>query len=742
MKCCLIIGRSRQIGGAEKTIHILAGNLKSSSWHITTEYVSDREMRFSFLNLGRIFFTRYDLIHSHLFIPGFFISLKRFFDRRFVWVHTAHYGGYSGQKFSYIKRLVDRYLVFRRADRLIAVSDSVETWLQQDKSLICKTLKIFNSVDPFPEVLDLAKSIRLKGSVVTLGMTAMLRPEKGIDEMIRAVGLLKSQGFKIKLLIAGEGPEKSNLDQLISELRLDNEVKLLGYQKQIYSFLKRIDLFVNASTIESFGIALIESLLAAKPIVAPRVGEIPNILQQGKFGKLVDNRSSKNFAVNLAAAIAEVIVDLNNYQDRARLGQIFFQDKFSAKKMIDDHETLYRRLLSPAICMICPIITHVTGGIQKQLLLQSRALAKKGYQIFLLQKRDPLLHDKYHDWKHAEFLQTPTAYGVGWGNSNLVVRVEGLLFIFLGLWQIVRHKRKLRILHAHQLYSPALAGIFAKMLLGVPLVVKITASGKFGELNELKRLPMLRLRKYLFQSIDSLIVLSEEMRSEMKELGFEDHRIRLIPNSVEECVEIIDPPFEVRQTQKTLKILYTGRISVEKSLGTLIQAADILAKSGVICELNLVGGSHGGRDDSAYLHGLCKSTDKNLKVIFHGNQKNIEHFYQESHVFVLPSISEGMSNSLLEAMSAGLPVIVSNIPANLFVITPEYNGLSFIGGNVSDLAHQLSRLLIPGEGLILRTCLQKNATLTIQNQFSVPSVVSKLDHLYRSLSGVNHRELQ
>ena len=751
MKTCLLIGRSNAIGGSEKAINTLKDHLTSTEWKIETTCIahSSEGSRIlggkNLLRLSRIFFTRYNLIHSHLFIPGIFIFLKRVFDSSFVWIHTVHYGGYEGQSFSSLKRLIDKYLVFRFADRLIAVSDSVETWLSKDNSLICKTQKIYNCVE-MPDDTDNESPVNVNFfNGITLGTTAMLRFEKGLDEMIRSISILKSRNFKIKLLIAGDGPEKEKLRQLIKKLDLENEVELLGYQKNIHKFLCGIDLFVSASKIESFGIGLVEALLHAKPVVAPRVGEIAKILQEGEFGKLVENRSSIHFSELLANSIAEVIRDLKKYQERAEKAQLFFRDKFSRSQNIAEHKALYNKLLSPAICMICPIVTHATGGIQKQILLQSRALAQKGYQVFLLQKRDPLLHEKCRDWKHAEFLETPTLYGTYWSKFNIASRIESLLFILFGFLKIFEKRRNLQVLHAHQLYSPALTGILAKKLLGIPLVVKVTASGKFGELNELEHLPMLSLRKYLFKSIDSLIILSEEMYAEMKILGFEDRRMHLIPNSVEisgpltRAAKVVE---DLELSTRTLKILYTGRISVEKSLGTLIQAADIVARTGFQLELNFVGGVHGGRDDSVYLQELCKLTSNNLRVIFHGNQKDITSFYQDADIFVLPSVSEGMSNSLLEAMSAGLPVIVSDIPANLFVVTSDQEGLSFKVEDADDLALKLIRLGSSSEGPGLRAKLGQNARIKMQNQFSVPFIASKLDNLYQSLVNAQQGDIR
>mgnify|MGYP002625335207 FL=1 len=118
------------------------------------------------------------------------------------------------------------------------------------------------------------------------------------------------------------------------------------------------------------------------------------------------------------------------------------------------------------------------------------------------------------------------------------------------------------------------------------------------------------------------------------------------------------------------------------------------------------------------------------QVTFHGQTDEVLLHLQQADLFVLPSRAEGISNALLEAMSCGLPVVVSAIPGNLDVIDYGYNGLHFPVGNTGALAHCLQRLLDQPD---LREQLGRQARQTVEYRFSLNSVADQYIALYRNL---------
>ena len=103
---------------------------------------------------------------------------------------------------------------------------------------------------------------------------------------------------------------------------------------------------------------------------------------------------------------------------------------------------------------------------------------------------------------------------------------------------------------------------------------------------------------------------------------------------------------------------------------------------------------------------------------------------QQSDIFILPSRAEGHSNALLEAMACGLPVIVSDIPANLDVIENKRNGLTFAAGDPASLVNAVMLLL---ENLGLRERVGQMARQTIESQYSLSYIADRYISLYNDL---------
>jgi glycosyltransferase involved in cell wall biosynthesis len=390
------------------------------------------------------------------------------------------------------------------------------------------------------------------------------------------------------------------------------------------------------------------------------------------------------------------------------------------------------------VVMLAPIVTHSIGGLQRQVHLQSRELQAKGNHIYLIQNKDPELSEmsKFENWRNVVFMEVDNFLFRLTKNVRIFQRLRGLAFTLTALWKIFEMRRKISIVHAHQLYSPTLVGALAKTLAShLRLVVRVTASGLVGELQELRRLSFRGLRSWAFKKVDSLIVLNKEMQAEMQELGFEEKKIHLIPNGVQLHKEP-QTPKRIKKAE-SLKILYTGRISTEKGLDTLVAATTRLAEEGLKIELNIVGASFADRDPSSELAKLIEKTPKDLDVVFHGFHDELEHFYRETDIFVLASRSEGMSNSLLEAMSYACLCVVSGIPPNKQLIRNEQNGVLFKVGHIQDLADKIQsvadRLHGSKEERDKIWEMRLAARRKIERAFAGPVIADRINELYTEL---------
>lgn len=135
-------------------------------------------------------------------------------------------------------------------------------------------------------LIDLRKMYRFKSSDFIIATVGSLIPRKRMDLIISSVARLIKQGIPARLIIIGEGSERSNLEQQIKSTGLQHYVRMIGERDNIVGMLKSVDLFVSAASEEAFGLALSEACLAKLPVIAPKVGGISNLVIDGVTGIL------------------------------------------------------------------------------------------------------------------------------------------------------------------------------------------------------------------------------------------------------------------------------------------------------------------------------------------------------------------------------------------------------------------------------------------------------------------------
>jgi glycosyltransferase involved in cell wall biosynthesis len=126
-----------------------------------------------------------------------------------------------------------------------------------------------------------------------IGMLSELHPSKRVDDAITAFSLLLSTSPKTVLVVLGEGQERDRLEAIIHSLGLEDRVRLAGFVSEGSSYLKAFDYFLHTSRTDALAYAVIEAGLAGLPVVATRVGGIPEVIQNGISGILVPPLSTE-----------------------------------------------------------------------------------------------------------------------------------------------------------------------------------------------------------------------------------------------------------------------------------------------------------------------------------------------------------------------------------------------------------------------------------------------------------------
>jgi len=247
--------------------------------------------------------------------------------------------------------------------------------------------------------------------------------------------------------------------------------------------------------------------------------------------------------------------------------------------------------------------------------------------------------------------------------------------------------RRCAILRVFQI-TGALPAVIAKRLFGVPFV---TTYGFWYDRLARSRVTS-RLRRAAeilgLRAADAVIVTTPELGAHVA-TRIDPVKIHLIPNGVDTARFSPAP----RTDRRTKNVLYVGRLSEEKNLGVVVEAAARLTGR-VELQLTFVGDGPA----RASLEAQTRSRGVAAKFVQVVEHRNLPSYLNDADAFVLSSFTEGHPKALLEAMSAGVPCVASNVSGNRSIIEPGETGFLFELGAPDALAAVLERVLGDREG--------------------------------------------
>jgi len=180
------------------------------------------------------------------------------------------------------------------------------------------------------------------GGLVIGTVSRLIDDPKRVSDLIRAMSMVVSEHPEAWLLVVGAGPDEGALKALANDLGLSDHVRFVGYQADPQPFYQVMDVFALASAHEGFGLVLVEAMFAELPVIATRVGGIPNIVQESETGYLVEPFQP----VNLANFILRLADDPTLRHSMGLKGRARALAQFSAERYVGDVDALYQRLLA------------------------------------------------------------------------------------------------------------------------------------------------------------------------------------------------------------------------------------------------------------------------------------------------------------------------------------------------------------------------------------------------------------
>lgn len=240
-----------------------------------------------------------------------------------------------------IERTVHRYCV----DSVIGVSSQIER-KYKGEGTVSRVTCIRNGIDLESEPVQTdrwrtRKDLGVDAGTCLIGTVGRLTPVKGIPYLLEAASILLRQGANVKVLVVGDGSIRGDLETQVRDLGITANVVFLGHREDTDELLQALDIFVLPSLSEGIPMALLEAMATSRAVVASRVGGIPEIVEDGFEGFLVEPMDVNSLAERCRRLMASPdVAGRMGEQARKRV-----EREFSATAMAERVASVYKELL-------------------------------------------------------------------------------------------------------------------------------------------------------------------------------------------------------------------------------------------------------------------------------------------------------------------------------------------------------------------------------------------------------------
>jgi sugar transferase (PEP-CTERM/EpsH1 system associated) len=288
---------------------------------------------------------RVDVVHAHQYTPFFYGITARLFCRSPAVLFTEH--GRHHPDYPRRKRILLNRLLLQGRDRVVGVGEAVRQALIQNEGIKADRVRvIYNGINlaPFadkaPDRDVVRREMRVGTADLVIVQVARLDYLKDHATAVRTLGQVVRSCPDARLVLVGEGPERTRIQDQLRQSGLEDNVRLLGLRQDIARLLAAADLFLLTSISEGIPLAVIEAMAAGLPVVATRVGGMAEVVENGRTGLLAPSGDH--------ATLAEHVLRLAADRDlRVQMGECGRQravEMFSENQMHADYCRLYEEL--------------------------------------------------------------------------------------------------------------------------------------------------------------------------------------------------------------------------------------------------------------------------------------------------------------------------------------------------------------------------------------------------------------
>lgn len=350
------------------------------------------------------------------------------------------------------------------------------------------------------------------------------------------------------------------------------------------------------------------------------------------------------------------------------------------------------------VCLF--INTLYSGGAEKQVLLLAKSL-KGRYNVSVV-----LFHGDKIDVNNETIVEK---------NNIQVVKLEGSKLKKIASFYRFIKKEDIDVVFSFLLLNNVLGGVLNLLISKTVFVGGIRSSFLPKKKIFLNRIACNFLnRKTVINNFSGIEFLRKHK--------FNINKVEVIPNGIE-----LPERKTAKKAENIIKILSVGRFDVSKDYFTSLKViADLLKESEESIEYTVVGYGELEKDIRAFIQD--KNIGDNVKVVI--NPENLEDYYRNASIFLQSSIFEGMSNTLMEAMSFSLPIVTTDVGDSKILVKNDFNGYVCEPKNSSQILAKLSLLVKDHKR---RTSFGENSFKRISNNFSVDVFSKKYINLIENL---------
>jgi glycosyltransferase involved in cell wall biosynthesis len=235
---------------------------------------------------------------------------------------------------------------YRHYHRVITISEAIRRVMLKERVPAHKLVCVPSAVDAQHDTRGCQKEwfwsqFSLQPDHKVIGVIAQLIARKGHQHLIKAIPAIVRRYPNTVFLFLGQGPLRAKLHKLCCRQKIEKYVHFAGFRPDLEKILGCLDIVVHPAEMEGLGVALLQSAAAGLPIVATRVGGIPEIVQDGINGYLVDVSDIQT----LSARTLELLQDPVMARRLGKAGRLIVTAKFSIDAMVSGNLRVYRDVM-------------------------------------------------------------------------------------------------------------------------------------------------------------------------------------------------------------------------------------------------------------------------------------------------------------------------------------------------------------------------------------------------------------